>query len=179
MADLKTTNTSYPATVDSATTIAAGDLVAEIHQNAPNTAIVAIETELGVTPKGAAASLAARLNINMSSDGGVLRGSSFPPSPPLIPHYFYRTDTNLLYIYNISTAAYDVVSTATVLASYVQIATANTITAVHTFNPTVAGPAFVLGANATGQTITGLKSNLACSAFRWKYFFWRPKFWYW
>lgn len=43
---------------------------------------------------------------------------------------------------------------------YVSNGTARTITAVHTFNPTVAGAWITLGANATGQLITGLNADL-------------------
>lgn len=42
---------------------------------------------------------------------------------------------------------------------YVHITTARTITAVHTLNPTSAGPAFTLGANATDQLISGLNAD--------------------
>lgn len=43
---------------------------------------------------------------------------------------------------------------------YVSLTLAQTITAVHTLNPTVAGPAWVLGANATGQKVVGFNSDL-------------------
>lgn len=43
---------------------------------------------------------------------------------------------------------------------YVSNGTARTITAVHTFNPTVAGAWITLGANATGQLIAGLNADL-------------------
>jgi len=44
-------------------------------------------------------------------------------------------------------------------ATYVKIASANTITAVHTFNPGTAGAPFILGANASGQLVTGLNAD--------------------
>ncbi|HLE03856.1 MAG TPA: hypothetical protein VI729_04480 [Anaerolineales bacterium] len=44
-------------------------------------------------------------------------------------------------------------------SQYVHTATARTITAVHTFNPTVAGAPFVLGANGQGQTVVGLRAD--------------------
>lgn len=43
---------------------------------------------------------------------------------------------------------------------YVHLSNARTITAVHTINPTVAGAWITLGANATGQLITGLNADL-------------------
>jgi len=42
---------------------------------------------------------------------------------------------------------------------YVHISTARTIAAVHTFNPAVAGAPFLLGANASGQLVTGLNAE--------------------
>lgn len=43
--------------------------------------------------------------------------------------------------------------------NYVHISTDRTITATHTFNPTVAGTPFTLGANATGQLVSGLNAD--------------------
>ena len=43
---------------------------------------------------------------------------------------------------------------------YVHVSTARTITAVHTFNPGVTGAAFIVGANALDQLITGLNADL-------------------
>lgn len=45
-------------------------------------------------------------------------------------------------------------------AQYVHNSNARTVTAVHTFNPTVAGAPFTLGANALTQKVTGLNSDL-------------------
>jgi hypothetical protein len=43
---------------------------------------------------------------------------------------------------------------------FVRTSIADTITAVHTFNPTVAGAPFILGVNAQGQLVTGLNADL-------------------
>jgi hypothetical protein len=43
---------------------------------------------------------------------------------------------------------------------YVHISNPRTIIASHTFNPTTEGPAFILGANASGQLIPGLNAEL-------------------
>jgi|GEM_PF-798525 len=43
---------------------------------------------------------------------------------------------------------------------YVHTTTARTISAVHTFDPAAAGAPFTLGANAAGQLVTGLNSDL-------------------
>jgi hypothetical protein len=45
-------------------------------------------------------------------------------------------------------------------ASYVRKGTADTITAVHTFNPSSAGAPFILGANAQGHLVTGLNADM-------------------
>lgn len=50
-------------------------------------------------------------------------------------------------------------SRSSLLSDYLKTATATTITAVHTFNPGSAGPPFALGANATGQKVTGLNAD--------------------
>jgi hypothetical protein len=44
-------------------------------------------------------------------------------------------------------------------ASYVRKGTADTITAVHTFNPSSASAPFILGANAQGRLVTGLNAD--------------------
>lgn len=44
-------------------------------------------------------------------------------------------------------------------SQYVRKANADTISAVHTFNPASAGAPFALGANGQGQTVTGLKAD--------------------
>ena len=44
-------------------------------------------------------------------------------------------------------------------ASYVRKGTADTITAVHTFNPSSAGAPFILGSNAQGRLVTGLNAD--------------------
>ena len=42
---------------------------------------------------------------------------------------------------------------------YVQLSIANTISAVHIFSPSVYSPPFILGSNAQGQTVVGLKAD--------------------
>jgi hypothetical protein len=44
--------------------------------------------------------------------------------------------------------------------SYVRKDTADTITAVHTFNPSTAGAPFILGSNAQGRLVTGLNADM-------------------
>ena len=159
MGDLKDQNTSYPTVKDTATEITI-ETALPAHINGPVSAVLAIENELGTGLKGVMAVLATRLLQNIATDGGLLRDTAFPLSPANTPHLFYRTDIQLLYIYNIFTATYDVVSTATVLSAYVPKAINTVITATHTFNPTLAGdPPFVIGSNATGVKIDGLNAD--------------------
>ena len=159
MGDLKTQNTSYPAQLDTATTIAdyTDEIVAAI-VNGPNSAIVALENELGVSLKGTAASLAARLNILLSASGGV-HVSATEPTDPLSTeaHFYYNSTNDSLYVYNLSTGAYDVVSTAAVLSSYIRKDTPTTITAIHTFQTGTGNAPFVVTAGS--GVATGLDAD--------------------
>jgi hypothetical protein len=56
-------------------------------------------------------------------------------------------------------SAYDTHLTADSHTQYVHNTVARTISAVHTFNPGSAGAPFSLGANATGQLVTGLNAD--------------------
>jgi len=179
MADLKTNNTSYPTTIDTATAIA--DFTDEgvaTHINGPNSAIVAIENELGVATatncslKGTCASLAARLAFNISAAGGVPSGTSFPTSPtPVNGQLFMRTDytPEILYFYAASTASwvqYSALLTHSQLnhltdtddhSQYVHNTIARTISANHEFtvNPVFSGtPSFSHATGVSPFTVT-------------------------
>jgi hypothetical protein len=165
MADLKTGSASYPVSKDTATLNADGvDAMVAAHFNGPALAIVAIENELGTGLKGVLADLATRLNINMSTSGGLLYGTAFPIAPSNTPHWFWRTDLEKLYVYDITLASYAEVATTVALADYVSKTTGTTISAVHQFNPAVAGAPFTLGANGQNQVVTGLAAATATSA---------------
>jgi hypothetical protein len=77
MADIHLTTTSYPTAIDTATTLrddvtagdGTGDIIQAIHQNGPASAIIAIETALGVNPFGSAADVASRLNTGLNPNG--------------------------------------------------------------------------------------------------------------
>ena len=171
MGDLKNEDTSYPASLDTRTLIAdSTDDVVAAHVNGLASAIIALETELGVNPAGSVTDIVTRLAVNLHDDGGVLRGTSFPVSPPLKPHLFWRTDLKQLYMYDTSIAQYQRVDATNVHASlaaldaddhtqYVHNTTARTITAQHTFNPGSALPPFILHANAQGQKVIGLDAE--------------------
>lgn len=159
MGDLKTQNTSYPAVKDTATLFAdlTDDIVAQNH-NGPNTAIVAIENELGIGLKGTKADLATRLMVNVGTDGGIVKATADPASPGT-PAFYYNTVTNKLKIFNISTGQWDEFTTAVGLASYVRTDIPNTITAVHTFGATTDTSAPFIVASATSATVTNLDAG--------------------
>jgi hypothetical protein len=160
MADLKSGSTSYPTSVDTATAITAGvDSPSAAHINGPAAAIVAVENELGTGLKGAMVSLAARLAVTLADDGGLLMGTSFPVSPPLKPHFFWRSDQEKMYAYDTVLATYIEMATSVSLTDYVSKSVGTTVTAVHQFNPAVAGAPFTLGANAVGQKVVGLDAD--------------------
>lgn len=80
MADLTVAgSTSYPATLDTASTVVDGptgtDQVAA-QVNGPAAAAVAIETELGVQPRGTATDVRTRLDRGIASAGTLLRSAS-------------------------------------------------------------------------------------------------------
>jgi hypothetical protein len=156
MGDLKTQNTSYPASKDTATLFAdLTDFIVAQNQNGPNTAIVAIENELGIGLKGSVADLATRLGINIGTDGGIVKATADPASPGT-PAFYYNTVTNKLKIFNISTGQWDEFTTAAGLASYVRTDVPNTIPAVHTFSATTV-PFIVSSAAVT--TVTNLDAD--------------------
>lgn len=163
--------TSYPAALDTDTPLAncagtpciGGDAVVAEYINSPSGAIVAIETVLGITPQGTAASVAARLAIMLANDGGMPRGTIFPAAPVNVPQLFYRTDQNVVYFYNTAAGSWVQLLTASALSAFVPIASPVTITAQHTFNPSIAEAPFVLGANALAQKVIGLKADTVAS----------------
>lgn len=160
MADLITGNTDYPITLDTSTLLAndTDEIVVE-HLNGFGKALVAVETALGVSPAGTAASLAARLANVVSLDGGLLYGITLPDAPSNLPHFFYNTQTDVLYVRNPNTAMYDIIANATTLGSYLQKDSAEIITAQHTFAPVIAQAPFVLSANAQGQKVIGFDAD--------------------
>ncbi len=94
---------SYPASLDSFTTKTNKvDLVDAAHINAAQTSIVAIETAIGLNPKGSAADLATRLLRNILADGSLNHGTSFPGSPNT-GDWFFRTSDNVAYVWTGST----------------------------------------------------------------------------
>ena len=91
---------AYPSGVKTFTTKTNKvDLVDADHVNDLQLEVTAIETELGTDVAGSAATLKARLAIGMADSGAVKQGTSYPGSP-IIGQLFYRTDTDIVYIYD-------------------------------------------------------------------------------
>jgi hypothetical protein len=66
--------------------------------------IEAVQTELGVDVAGSKTTLDARLDQCIAENGAMRSGTSAPVSPtPQDGDFFYRTDQNVMYIYNGST----------------------------------------------------------------------------
>jgi hypothetical protein len=161
--------TSYPGALDTATPLgdcsglpcSGGDTLVAGHVNNPVGAIVAIQHALGITPEGTAADLTARLSILLAGDGGLPRGTAFPIAPTPVPQFFYRTDLDTVYSYNVGTGSWVAFLTSATLGAYVPIASNVIITAQHTFNPPIDEAPFLLGAHATGQLVVGLRADTA------------------
>lgn len=95
---------SYPAAVKTFTTKTNKvDLVDASHINDIQNEVNAIETELGNDPAGSATTLVARLAKALADNGAIQQGTSFPVSNLVDGQVFYRTDANVLYVYNGST----------------------------------------------------------------------------
>ena len=160
MADIKDGTSDYPTSKDTVTLVVDDvDTYSANTYNGPAQAIVAIENELGLGLKGILADLATRLNVNISSSGGLRYGSSFPVAPDNTPHWFWRSDVSKLYVYDIAQAQYAEIATSISIADYVSKTIGQTISAVHQFNPGSAEAPFTLGANAQNQRVQYLCSD--------------------
>ena len=75
------------------------DVVDDDHINKLQVEVVAVETELGTNIKGSAADLKARLAVCLGTDGAI-QGSTGLPGSAITGQLFYRTDEDVLYIYD-------------------------------------------------------------------------------
>ena len=91
----------YPGVLDVfANNEAKKDKVSAADMNAVQDAIEAIEAELGTDPAGSLTTLVARLAVALADNGAMQQGTSFPVSGLVDGQMFYRTDENVMYIYN-------------------------------------------------------------------------------
>src|SRR5438128_8199529 len=88
MADITATgNTSYPASLDTRTTLidgSSGNEIVAANPNGPAAAVIAVETELGTSPKGTSADVKTRLGVALNGDGTLKPFSS--TTLPVGPH---------------------------------------------------------------------------------------------
>lgn len=94
----------YPGALDTWETLTDKEDLAEVVDiNKIKAALLAIQTELGVNPAGSLATVLARLAMIQNVDGAFQKGTAFPVSGLVDGQAFYRTDQNVLYVYNGST----------------------------------------------------------------------------
>jgi hypothetical protein len=94
----------YPGALDTWETLTDKEDLAEVIDiNKIKAALLAIQTELGINPAGSLATVLARLAMIQNIDGAIQKGTSFPVSGLVDGQIFYRTDQNVLYVYNGST----------------------------------------------------------------------------
>ncbi len=92
--------TEYPGAIKNFTTKEDKvDLNEAAHINDMQDEIEAIQTELGVDVAGSATNLVTRLARCLANNGAMKQGTSFPGSPNE-GDFFYRTDEDVMYIYN-------------------------------------------------------------------------------
>lgn len=75
------------------------DIVYADHVNKLQDEVVAVETELGLNVAGSLTNLVDRLALLQDTDGSFAKGSALPTNP-IDGQGFYKSDENVLYIYN-------------------------------------------------------------------------------
>lgn len=91
----------YPGSLDTWTDVTdKEDLVEQSDINKIKAAIEAIQTELGVNPAGSVTDLVSRLTVLLEDNGTLQNGTSDPATDLLTGRLFYRTDNDVLKVYN-------------------------------------------------------------------------------
>lgn len=89
--------TGYPSAIDSNVTVETTNDYARIQvANDLAAAIVAIETELGISPKGSYATVVARLNALSAAAGGVPKGLASARPAASAGTFYFSTDVGVL-----------------------------------------------------------------------------------
>ena len=79
MADITTSLSGFPGVIDTRTTLtdgSSGDEIKAAHVNGPDSAVIAVQTELGTDPAGSATDLKTRLAIAHNDAGAVTLGTA-------------------------------------------------------------------------------------------------------
>jgi hypothetical protein len=76
------------------------DVYDAAHINDLQNEVVALQTYTGTNPHGSLSSLTERLAVMMSADGSIVNSNAFPATGLVDGQIFYRTDENILYVYN-------------------------------------------------------------------------------
>ena len=101
MADLMVGNTTYDTIIDTGTPVSVTTPVAPNTVNGMLSAILAIESILGLALAGTEGSLSNRLARMISAQGGLLYGATDPIVATAVPgQLFWRTDLSLLRVFN-------------------------------------------------------------------------------
>jgi len=96
MADISINPPAWPAVIDTFTPLTNGagsDIMAE-HINGIAALGILVEAMLGQGIEGSAASLTARLAVNLGADGGINSGIAFPTNPPPVNGQFFTLTTS-------------------------------------------------------------------------------------
>ena len=100
MAEAQQTS-DFPTSLDSWVSLTDKEDLAEVSDiNKIKAAILAVQTELGTDVAGSLTDLVTRLDYIQNSDGAVQKGTSFPGTGLVDGQMFYRTDEDVLYIYD-------------------------------------------------------------------------------
>jgi hypothetical protein len=98
------TTSAYPEVIDSWNFLTDKEDLAEVSDiNKLKNAMKDVQTELGVAPSGSLSTVTDRLAMIQNVDGAIQKGTGFPSSGLVDGQMFYRTDENVLYVYNGST----------------------------------------------------------------------------
>jgi hypothetical protein len=97
---MSSTPSQYPTAIDSYTTkVNHIDVYEDDDINKLQNSVIALQTYVGVNPQGSKSTLSARLAVMMATNGAFAQGTAFPTNP-VDGQVFYRTDQDVIYVYN-------------------------------------------------------------------------------
>jgi hypothetical protein len=124
--------------------------------------LFANQHDLDITSSDANTGLTFRSEVNSALQAlGTLQSGATTPSKTYANMFWADTGNMLLKMRNTTNSAWITVGKLDIVfLSLLSTYSAQTVTAVHTFNPASAGPPWILGANAIGQKVSGLNAGL-------------------